>query len=61
MSGQPHAPVALPPGIEPLAHCIVGWVGPRASLNVMEKRKITCPYRKSNPGGPVRSLVAMPT
>jgi hypothetical protein len=30
-------------------HCIGGWVGPRVGLNVMEKRKISCPYREWNP------------
>jgi hypothetical protein len=41
MSGQVHAPVTLPP--REIAHCIHwigGWVGPRASLDVMEKTKI---------------------
>jgi hypothetical protein len=30
--------------IVPGAHLIGVWVGPRASLDVMEKRKISCPY-----------------
>ena len=28
----------------------VGWVGPRTSLNVLEKNKISCSCRESNPG-----------
>jgi hypothetical protein len=30
--------------------CIEGWVGPRAGVNAVEKRKISCPYREPNPG-----------
>jgi hypothetical protein len=29
-------------------HCIGGWVGPRAGMNVMEKRNISCPCREEN-------------
>jgi hypothetical protein len=39
-------------------------VGPRAGLNVTEKRKISCPYWESNPDSLViqpRSLVCIPT
>jgi hypothetical protein len=43
MSGQLHASAALPPE----KHCIGGWVGPRAGLDVMGKIKISCPYRES--------------
>jgi hypothetical protein len=35
MSGQLHAPAALPPGI----HWIGGWMGPRTGLDDVEKRK----------------------
>jgi hypothetical protein len=35
-----------------------GWVGSRASLDVMEKRKICCPYRESNSGSSVVKPVA---
>jgi hypothetical protein len=31
--GQRHAPAALPPRKRPNAHCIGGWVGPRAGLD----------------------------
>jgi len=38
VSGQLHAPVALPPKKEPPGtHWIGGWVGPRADLKVMGK------------------------
>jgi hypothetical protein len=33
----------------PGTHYIQGWVGPRAGLDVMEKRKISCPYQELNP------------
>jgi hypothetical protein len=36
VSGQLHSPAALPTVI----HWIGGWVGPRAGLNAVEKRKI---------------------
>jgi hypothetical protein len=45
-------------------HCIGGWVGPRAGLSIMEKRKISCTCQKSNPrflGRTAHSLVTAPT
>jgi hypothetical protein len=42
MSGQLHAPAALPPGYHPPSpgsHLIRDWVGPRASLDDVESRK----------------------
>jgi hypothetical protein len=33
----------------PDTHCIGGWVGPRAVLDTVVKRKITSPRRESNP------------
>jgi hypothetical protein len=36
------------PGIR----CIGGWVGPKASLEAVEKRKILSPSRELNPGRP---------
>jgi hypothetical protein len=39
VSGQLHAPAALPPGKEPLVpHWIGGWVGPRAVLDAVVKK-----------------------
>jgi hypothetical protein len=37
VSGQLHAPAALPPGKRPGTHFIGGWVDPRAGLDDMEK------------------------
>jgi hypothetical protein len=31
------------------SHSLVGWVGPRAGLDNLEKRKMSCPFRDSNP------------
>jgi hypothetical protein len=39
-------------------HWIRGWVGPRAGLDEVENRKISCPYRESSPG---RSGLDTPT
>jgi hypothetical protein len=39
MSGLLNAPAALPPGKTPGIHWIGGWVGPRAGLDDMERRK----------------------
>jgi hypothetical protein len=40
MSGQLHAPAALPPGERaPGTHWIGGWVDPRADLDDVEKKK----------------------
>jgi hypothetical protein len=48
VSGQVHAPAALPPGKEPPdTHWIGGWVGPSVGLDDMEKRKFWS-YRDSN-------------
>jgi hypothetical protein len=38
---------------------IGGWVGPRASLDAVGKRKLSCPFWDSNPCCPSRSLVAV--
>jgi hypothetical protein len=49
VSGQLHAPAALPPGKEPPStHGIGDWVGPRAGLDDVEKEKILDPYQESN-------------
>jgi hypothetical protein len=39
----------------PGTHWIGGWVGPRAGLDAVVKRKIPSPLRESNPDHPVRS------
>jgi hypothetical protein len=48
-SGQLHVPAALPPGKQPTVTTVqeAGWL--RAGLDVVEKRKISCLYRESNP------------
>jgi hypothetical protein len=44
VSGQLHAPAALPPGERaPGTHWIGGWVGPRAVLDAVVKRKFHIP------------------
>jgi len=51
--GQLHAPAALPPGEEPPGtQLIEGWVGPRAILDAVVKRKIPSSRRKSDTGTP---------
>jgi hypothetical protein len=51
VSGQLHAPAALPPGKGPPGtHWIRDWVGPRAGLDGMERRKfLTQPGFNSDP------------
>jgi hypothetical protein len=42
--------------------CWIGdWVGPRAGLDVLEKRKISFLYRDSNPDRPAHTIVTVPT
>jgi hypothetical protein len=54
VSGQLHALDALPPGKEPPGtHWIGGWVGHRAVLDAVVKRKIPSPCRESNPRTPI--------
>jgi hypothetical protein len=50
VSGQLHAPAALPSEKESLVpHCLGDWVGPRAVLDWVVKRKIPSPRRESKP------------
>jgi hypothetical protein len=59
VSGQLHAPAALPPGKEPLVPIwIGGWVGPRAVPDAVVKRKIPSPCREPNPRTPIIQPVA---
>jgi hypothetical protein len=60
VSGQLHAPAALPQGKSP---CYPldrrgGWVGTRAILDTVVKRKILSPRRESNPRIPIVQPVA---
>jgi len=44
VSGQLHAPAALPPEKEPPGtHWIGGWVGSRAGLGAVKKKKFPAP------------------
>jgi hypothetical protein len=59
VSGQLHAPAALPPRERaPGAHCIGSWVRPRAVLDAVMKRKIPNSRRESNPRTPIVQPVA---
>jgi hypothetical protein len=50
VSGQLHVMAALPPGKERLVSITIGgWVGPRAGMDAVVKRKISSLYRNSNP------------
>jgi hypothetical protein len=41
-SGELHALIILPTGKEPCStYCVVGWVGPTADLDSLEKRSIS--------------------
>jgi hypothetical protein len=58
VSGQLHAPAALPPAKEPaVRNWIEGWLDPRAGLDDVEKRKfLTLPELELRPlGRPARS------
>jgi hypothetical protein len=58
VSGQLHAPAALTQGKRLRTHWIGGWVGPRAVLDAVVKRKIPSPRQESNPRTPIVQLVA---
>ena len=59
VSGQPHAPTALPPRQTVLAaHWTGAWVGPGDGLDVLRRVKSFDPARIWTPGRPARSLVA---
>jgi hypothetical protein len=55
VSGQLHEPADLTPWKEPPPHIhwIGGWVGPRAVLDTVVKRKLPSPRRESNPRTPI--------
>jgi hypothetical protein len=54
VSGQLHPQVKTPPGTQ----WIGGWVGPKAVLDTVVKRKIHSPRRESNPRTPIIQPVA---
>jgi len=45
VTGQPQAPAALPPRKESRYQLHGDWVGPRTGLYILEKRRISCPFR----------------
>jgi hypothetical protein len=56
VSGQFHTPDALPPGVrDPDTHWIGIWLGPRAGLDAVAKRKYPIIARAGN-----RALVVQP-
>jgi hypothetical protein len=48
----------IPRERDPGTHWIEGWVGPRAVLDAVMKRKIPSPRRESNPRTPIVQTVA---
>jgi hypothetical protein len=58
VGGQLHDPAALLPGKIPGTHWIGDWVGLRAVLDVVVKRKIPSLCRESNPRTPIVQPVA---
>ena len=48
MSEQLNAPNAVLPVKWVISLCKQGWVGPRASPDMYEKQKTSCPHRGSN-------------
>jgi hypothetical protein len=59
VGGQLHAPASLPPRERaPGTHWTGSWVGPRAVLDAVVKRKIPSAGRESNPRTPIVQPVA---
>jgi hypothetical protein len=58
VSGQLHAPPIYPQGKSPWYPLDRRWEGSRAVLDVVVKRKIPNPCRKSNPRTPMVQPVA---
>ena len=46
VSGQHHAPAVLFQGKNPGTHRTVGTAGPRAGLDILEKRQKACIHRQ---------------
>jgi hypothetical protein len=46
---QIHVPAYLPPGKNPGAYCMTGWMDPIASMSVLEKRKFPFPLLAFEP------------
>jgi hypothetical protein len=54
---QLHALVASPCEKVRSTYHTGGWVSTKANLDILDKRKITCPYQESNPD----SFIFQPT
>jgi hypothetical protein len=54
-TGSLYVPTVFPPGKNPGIHQIGGFLGFRACLDVLEKRKIRCFYQDSK-SGPVKPV-----
>jgi hypothetical protein len=62
VSGQLHDPAVLSAKeTNPVTHCIVGWVGPRAGLDIVKIILLLPGIEPKLLGRPARSLVAIPT
>jgi hypothetical protein len=61
MSGQLHTFAALPPGKDSGTHRVGGWIGPRADVDVFERRKYLCRVGIQTPDLPACSLVTVLT
>ena len=59
VNGQLHVLAVLPPGNNPRSHSIGGWMGPRTSLDILEKRKISCLSRIQIPDNPAQALITL--
>jgi len=60
VSGQLHAPAALPPGKSP-HYSLDRWLGGLQNRSGRSGKKVPYPRQKSNPGRPARSLVTIRT
>jgi hypothetical protein len=59
--GQLHSPAALLPEKNARTHSVGGYVGPRAPLDVLEKKKSLASTGVRNSDHSSRTLVAIPT
>jgi hypothetical protein len=60
VGSQTDAPAALPPVKNLVNHLTAGWMSPRARLDVLEERNISCPYMDPNPESSNRTDNATP-